>query len=45
MPKHRSTQIVIGNTGVIANECFKCIEELDIELDVVALQKIAGLKL
>ena len=38
------TPIVIGNTGVVARDCAKCIGDLNIELDVVSLQKIAAIE-
>ena len=38
------TPVVIGNTGVIASDCAKCLEDLNIELDVVSLQKIAAIE-
>lgn len=38
------TPIVIGNTGLIAKKCVEDIAELDIELDVVSLQKIAAVE-
>ena len=38
----RVTQVVIGNTGLVAEGCAELVSDLDIGVEVTWLQKIAA---